>query len=354
MKTVACLLILFTLSAAACAEEADGFLGEPGCRVAPLVLETNASVLWKGPCKDGYADGPGVLERYQRRVLFVSLADTYEVTMARGRISGDGKLKYKNGDIYTGSFKDGRRDGKGYTAFADGDQYDGQYQNDVPHGTGVMLHGSGTEYEGDWKDGKQDGIGSIKYSLGGGYLGAWKGGKFHGKGVLTYAGSGRKREAEFDNGRVRGVSAPPLAHNRYSLDPAPLGLDFLMPRATTGPFPFDKPYGEMTPEQQAVVKKQYPALEDGDEPPYPLHGLKQIFAWIKQAQQKTLVTGTLRLNVLVGKDGDPVSVKTIGAPSPEIARFAAIVVGKEKFKPAVCHGAPCEMVYPFLMEFIVE
>jgi hypothetical protein len=152
MKPAACLPILLPLSAAACAGEADGLVGEPGCRVARLMLEENASVLWKGACKDGYADGPGVLERFQR--------------------------------------------------------------------------------------------------------------------VLTYAGSGRKREAEFDNGMVRGAAPPPsFGHDRYALEKAPLGLDLLRASPTTGPFPFDKSYGELTPAQQALVKSQYPALEDGDEPP---------------------------------------------------------------------------------------
>lgn len=100
-------------------------------------------------------------------------------------------------------------------------------------------------------------------------------------------------------------------------------------------------------DQQAAVKSQYRALEKGDEPPYPIHGLQR-------AQAKALVTGKLRIDVLVGKDGNPVTLKTIGAPSPEIARFATVVMAQEKYKPAVCHGAPCDMVFPFSMEFIVK
>jgi hypothetical protein len=355
MKTAACLLALFTLSAAAHADEPAGFVGEPACRVARPILAANETVAWKGPCKDGFADGAGVLERNQQGIILNTLAASYEVTMAQGRISGDGKLKYKNGDTYTGSFKDGRRDGKGYTAFANGDQYEGDYRNDVPHGAGVALKRDGSLYEGDWKDGKFDGIGSIKYALGGGYLGGWKAGKFHGKGVLTYAGSGRKLEAEFEDGRVRGTPArATMPDGHYAMKRDPVTGSNLTSRPVTGFVPFDKSYAELTPDQQASVKKPYMALEEGDEPPYPLHGLQPIYDWLKQAQDKVKVAGDLRLDVLVGKDGNPVSVTTIGTPSPEIAKFATLVVGKEKYKPAVCHGEPCEMVFPFNMKFVLH
>jgi hypothetical protein len=103
-----------------------------------------------------------------------------------------------------------------------------------------------------------------------------------------------------------------------------------------------------------VVKQPYRALEEGDEPPYPVHGLKPIYAWIKQAQAKVLVEGSLRLDVLVGKDGNAVSVTTIGSPSPEITKFATLVVSREKYKPALCRGTPCEMIYPFNMQFTLH
>jgi hypothetical protein len=112
-------------------------------------------------------------------------------------------------------------------------------------------------------------------------------------------------------------------------------------------------YAELTPDQQATVKQPYLALEEGDEPPYPLRGLQPIYDWLKQAQNKVRVEGELRLDVLVGKDGNALSVKTIGSPSPEITKFATLVVSKEKYKPAVCRGTPCEMIFPFSMKFVL-
>jgi hypothetical protein len=362
MRTAACLFALFTFTTAASADEPAGLVGEASCRIATPILKANETVVWKGQCKDGFADGAGVLERNEQGLLRISLAATYQVTMVAGRISGDGKLKFKNGDTYIGSFRDGQRDGKGYTEFANGDQYEGAYKDDLPDGPGLFLESDGMEYQGAWKAGKFDGIGSIKYALGGGYVGAWQAGQFHGKGVLTYAGSGRKLEAEFDHGRVRGAPAPAPAPDPaapgdalYSMrEGIPATGSYRKNRDVTGPVPFDKSYAELTPEQQAVVKLPYHALEEGDEPPYPLHGLQPIYNWLKKAQSKVLVEGELRLDVLVDRDGNAVSVKSIGRPSQDIVKFVALVVGQEKYKPAVCHGTPCEMVYPFRMAFVVD
>jgi hypothetical protein len=354
MKTVACLLVLFTVSTAAYADEPSGFGGEASCRVAKPILEPNETVKWNGPCKDGYASGTGVLQRYRQGGVFDTAGARYDVTMVQGRISGEGSVKYPNGDTYTGSFKDGQRDGKGHAAYANGDQFEGDYRNDRPDGNGIFLARDRSQYQGAWKDGKFDGDGAMTFALGGHYEGAWKAGKFDGKGVLTYAGSGRRIEGEFEDGRVRGSPAPTrLPKKFYPLrsDGALRGSN-ITANLVTGAVPLDKSYAEFTSAQQATVKEPYLALEEGDEPPYPVHGVKPIYDWLKQAQDKLHVNGELRLDVLVGKDGTAISVTTIGAPSPEMVKFATAVMAKEKYKPAVCRGVPCEMIFPFAMEFV--
>ncbi|MDL2357716.1 MAG: hypothetical protein QFF03_20875 [Pseudomonadota bacterium] len=353
MKTAACLLALFTLSGVARADGAAGFIGEPGCLVAKPALAANETIAWKGPCKDGYAAGTGVLERSRPGVLLGSVWARYEVTMVEGRFDGDAVIKYENGDSYKGQIKNGLRDGKGYTASANGDQYEGEYRHDRRHGKGVMLRHDQSEYTGDWKDGKFDGIGTMTFALGGRYDGAWKAGRFDGKGVLTYAGSGQRLDADFEDGRVRGTpAAVKPEETRYAMrGVAPMVGSSLNPKTVMGSVPFEKSYAQLTPEQQAIVKLPYMALEPGDEPPYPLHGPKPMFEWFKQAQDKVLVDGDLRLDVLVGKDGKVLSVKTITAPTPELAQFAAQVLAREVYKPAVCRGAPCDMAYPFNMKF---
>lgn len=357
MKPASCLFALFVIAPTAFADAPPAFVGEPACLVAKPILKPDETVTWKGPCKDGYAAGPGVLQKFRQGLLLNTAVARYEVTMAQGRIVGEGTLKETNGDTYIGTFKDGQRDGNGYTAYANGDKHEGGYQNDLANGPGIMVENDRDRYEGGWKDGKFDGAGSMTYALGGRYDGSWKNGKFDGKGMLTYVGSGRRLVTEFEDGRVRGTPAPAQApEQRYSLDREGIatGSLFPRPRSVSGVLPFDKSYGELTAEQQAIVKQDYKALEEGDEPPYPVRGLAPIYAWIKKAQAKVLIEGDLRLDVLIGKDGKPLSVSILRTPNPEIAKFAALVVSKELYKPAVCHGAPCEMIYPFNMRFTME
>jgi hypothetical protein len=57
----------------------------PCCQAHPRASET---VVWKGPCKDGYASGPGVLARNQQGILRDTMRARYEVTMVQGHISG--------------------------------------------------------------------------------------------------------------------------------------------------------------------------------------------------------------------------------------------------------------------------
>jgi len=50
------------LSTAALADEQDKFsIGEPDCRVVNSGPRANERITWRGGCKDGFADGSGVL-----------------------------------------------------------------------------------------------------------------------------------------------------------------------------------------------------------------------------------------------------------------------------------------------------
>src|SRR5262245_9676916 len=44
----------------------------------------------------------------------------------------------------------------------------------------------------------------------------------------------------------------------------------------TGPLPFDSTYATLTDEQKAVLFDYYDNLPKGDEPPYPLYGLRHV------------------------------------------------------------------------------
>jgi hypothetical protein len=115
----------------------------------------------------------------------------------------------------------------------------------------------------------------------------------------------------------------------------------------TSPVPLDAAYHDLTPEQQAKVRSQYETMADGDEPPYPLRGTGTMVRPLAQAQQTIEDEGMLVLFIHVDAKGEATKVEVIKTPSERIARVAAAIAMATKFKPAVCHGQPCAMGYPW-------
>ena len=118
--------------------------------------------------------------------------------------------------------------------------------------------------------------------------------------------------------------------------------------------PNNKRYDELTADEKASVNRYYERIEPGDEPPFPTDGLRPIDSALLKAQAKLLVSGELFLVASVGTDGQVTEVKTIGSPSPDMTQFAASVLMLTRFKPALCHGQPCRMEFPFRYLFRVE
>ena len=75
MKPLACLRLSLAVS------------GATACRIVSPVLQGHERAQWAGPCKNGYADGIGLLRWYLDNQA--------------------------NGDRYEGYWKDGLRDGPG-------------------------------------------------------------------------------------------------------------------------------------------------------------------------------------------------------------------------------------------------
>lgn len=305
MKTAACLLALCTISSTAVADEPPAYIGPPDCRVVNPHPVEHERVTWSGACKDGYAQGDGVLVWYQDDIA----GSRYEGTLVRGQEEGVGTLVTADHNLYSGEFRNGLPEGKGEAV----------------------------------------------YMLGGRYEGAFKAGRPHGNGVMTYAGSGRRQEGEFREGKLIGTASVSKEDKTYVLRAREGNTDSRIPRALAyAAVPTNKSWAQLTPEQQEVIRGSYKALAPGDEPPYPLKGPGKLFAALSQAVGKLDAHGQLRLFVLVGADGKAKSVSVLGKPEPEMLRFAAAAVMLEPYKPAMCDGKPCEMLYPFCFEFTVE
>ncbi|MGA7749044.1 MAG: hypothetical protein WCA63_02750 [Gallionella sp.] len=108
---------------------------------------------YRGGCKDGWADGYGEVDVYQKSGGISS----YRGDFLDGKKHGKGIKVMPNGDRYTGDFRDDYRDGQGIYVWGDktpwaGDRYEGEYRRDLRNGWGVYQWASGDRYEGAWEN----------------------------------------------------------------------------------------------------------------------------------------------------------------------------------------------------------
>jgi hypothetical protein len=347
-------LCLALASGAAGAADAPAHLswyGKPECRIAPVDAPPISEVRWNGACKDGYAEGRGVLswrspEGYRHEL---------DGTLVRGAIQGVATLKWDNGGSYVGTFAGGRPHGQGYYRSAKG-QYEGEVVNGKPEGAGIFLFPNGDRYEGQWKGGVREGQGRMRYVLGGAYDGEWRQDKRHGHGVLVYAGSGRRYEGEFVDDRVAGTPAPVVTKETYSLNrpDAYVGTNIKSKTVQGSAVPLDRGYAQLTPAQRQLVNAGFPALEEGDEPPYPLAGMQRFFTLVSNALGNYETEGTLYVHVLVGADGRAISVTSKGLEDQDeggkMRYLVAVAAMSLEYKPALCRGKPCEMLFAFNLD----
>jgi len=114
--------------------------------------------------------------------------------------------------------------------------------------------------------------------------------------------------------------------------------------------PINKQYHELSSDQKSLLRAEYESMSESDEPPYPKNGYVAILGPMSQAQQILGDRGMLSMHVYVDSNGDATRVEIFETPSQEMAKFAAQVVMKTKFKPAVCGSTPCAMAFPVRME----
>jgi hypothetical protein len=320
--------------------------GGADCRIGSLSPTPAGAVEWRGSCKDGFADGPGALSWRDADNKTVLL----EGKLALGEIDGEATLTLGNGSQYNGPFKNGAPDGKGYFRDPDGSQYEGDVRNGERTGTGVWISELGDTYQGEWRNGKREGRGHLWYSVGGDYDGQWVADKRHGHGVLTYAGSGRKFEGEFVDGRIAGAGPQPEAERRYKAFGFNGTMQYMPEVAKGSAVPPAVGYGELTPEQKRLVNSFYPALEEGDEPPYPFDGPQAFYEHMAKVTTRFKAEGKLILHANVGVDGKVTTVRMAGLQDPQVRRQAAAAAAALKYKPAVCRGQPCAMGYRFNLQ----
>ena len=118
--------------------------------------------------------------------------------------------------------------------------------------------------------------------------------------------------------------------------------------------PINRRYAELTPDERRLVKSQYEAMAEGDEPPFPVDGFEPVYAAVAKVQKILLVTGKLTLEVDVDSQGQASAVRVLASPDPKLTQAVASVLMLTRYKPAVCGARPCRMSLPVNVSFSVD
>lgn len=132
------------------------------------------------------------------------------------------------------------------------------------------------------------------------------------------------------------------------------GSHIMRGNAAYSEIPFDKSYGELTREQQLMVRAEYESMGADDEPPFPLRGLKKLFHRAEEAAGIWSSAGEMDIRVLVGADGKALSARIYSTPDMDMARALAGLMLGEAYKPALCAGTPCAQEFRWRMKFEYE
>ena len=364
-----------------------------GCKLWDSNPQPDETVTWTGACQSGFAEGPGIRQwivsgkpgsRYEGSfiggkangkgttyfpnglkieaefannntvgpvVMYFIDGARYEGDFTAGKRTGKGVLTRANGDRYEGDFVDGKWSGRGIFATADGTRYEGNYVDNKKSGKGIYTTAAGISYVGDFADNTFAGKGTYITADGARYEGGWVDGKRSGMGSQVYADgatySGEWREDEPLNPEA-------LKRKTYGLSSERVGSHLLASNTSNIQVPPEKSYAQLTPEQKRKLKDLYDKMPDADEPPYPLNGVRTILRACEELQRSMLVRGELLMAVSIDAHGNAISVEAFKSPDPKMTKAVASVLMLEKYKPAVCNGSPCQMQFPFRMNFHVE
>ena len=89
----------------------------------------------------------------QKTLVFGDNQVTYTGTTIQGKMNGQGKMTFENGDTYEGEFVDGYFQGTGTYTSVDGWVYEGQFVKGLADGQGKLTTQDNIVYEGTFKQG---------------------------------------------------------------------------------------------------------------------------------------------------------------------------------------------------------
>ena len=118
--------------------------------------------------------------------------------------------------------------------------------------------------------------------------------------------------------------------------------------------PLDKRYEDFTPEERAKLHSYYPNLKPGDEPPFPVRGLRPVMREIIELQQQAQEHGEAEYGVRVDAKGQAQAIAVYKSPDERFTKAIAYYLVNTDYKPAKCDGKPCEGEFKFRFDFSVR
>ena len=115
--------------------------------------------------------------------------------------------------------------------------------------------------------------------------------------------------------------------------------------------PIDARYADLTAGQRATMAADYKNMPDGDEPPYPVDGLRPVAKASARFGYTFNPVGQLVVGVMVDAQGQPGDISVYKSPDPELTRLVASVLSQQSYKPAVCSGQPCARPWVLRLDF---
>ncbi len=111
-------------------------------------------------------------------------------------------------------------------------------------------------------------------------------------------------------------------------------------------------YAELTAADQAAVANDYESLAAGDEPPYPLYGVRHLLNPVIRFAEVRAPIGPMLATVMIDSQGKPGQIKVYRSPDAVMTKLVVSQLAQEEYKPAVCHGQPCAMPYVLRLNFV--
>lgn len=145
-------ILLLAACCAASVHAADGVytkIGDTACSAwtVPGSLRFQA---WTGTCRDGIAEGRGVLTGDYHDDQGSWRPFRIEGSLKAGRRSGFVRAEFEGTASYAGQYRDGHLEGWAVQRLADGSGYEGQWHDGLRHGVGRFTAANGSVLQGRW------------------------------------------------------------------------------------------------------------------------------------------------------------------------------------------------------------